>query len=142
MNYAYNLRTSLCDYSDAYMFVSGTITTDGAGVDNAGKRFDERNKGVRFKNCAPFIQYMNRIITPKKIMQKMPMYNLKEYNNNYSKESESLWQYYRDEPAAAIATTVLFKFKATKTGKAPTDGNSEDVKIEVPLTFKWLLENF
>ena len=69
-------------------------------------------------------------------MQKMPMYNLKEYNDNYSKESESLWQYYRDEPAAAIATTVLFKFKATKTGKAPTDGNSEDVKIEVPLTFK------
>ena len=56
MNYAYNLRTSLCDDSDAYIFVSGNITTDGAGVDNAGKQFDERNKGVRFKNCAPFIQ--------------------------------------------------------------------------------------
>ena len=29
----------------------------------------------------------------------MPMYNLKEYGNNYSKTSGSLWQYYRDEPA-------------------------------------------
>ena len=69
-------------------------------------------------------------------MQKMLMCNLKEYNDNYSKESEILWQYYRVEPAAAIATTELFKFKVTITRKSPTDGNSKDVKIEVPLTFK------
>ena len=29
----------------------------------------------------------------------MPMYNLIEYNDNYSKTSEILWQYCRDEPA-------------------------------------------
>ena len=28
----------------------------------------------------------------------MLMYNLREYNENYSKKSGSLWQYYRDEP--------------------------------------------
>ena len=28
----------------------------------------------------------------------MPMYNLIEYNHNYSKTSESLWQYYKDDP--------------------------------------------
>ena len=28
----------------------------------------------------------------------MPMYNLIEYSDNYSKTSGSLWQYYRDEP--------------------------------------------
>ena len=28
----------------------------------------------------------------------MPMYNLMEYSDNYSKTSGSLWQYYKDEP--------------------------------------------
>ena len=28
----------------------------------------------------------------------MPIYNLIEYNNNYSKTSVNLWHYYRDEP--------------------------------------------
>ena len=28
----------------------------------------------------------------------MPMYNLIEYSDNYSKTSGSLWNYYRDEP--------------------------------------------
>ena len=26
------------------------------------------------------------------------MYNMIEYNNNYSKTSGSLWQYYKDDP--------------------------------------------
>ena len=29
----------------------------------------------------------------------MPMYNLIEYRDAYLKTSESLWQYFRDEPA-------------------------------------------
>ena len=29
----------------------------------------------------------------------MPMYNLTEYSDNYSKTSGSLWQYYKDIPA-------------------------------------------
>ena len=28
----------------------------------------------------------------------MPMYNLIEYSDNYSKTSGNLWQYYRDDP--------------------------------------------
>ena len=28
----------------------------------------------------------------------MPMYNLIEHSDNYTKTSGSLWQYYRDEP--------------------------------------------
>ena len=28
----------------------------------------------------------------------MPMFNLIEYSDNYSKTSRSLWQYYRDDP--------------------------------------------
>ena len=33
----------------------------------------------------------------------MPMYNLIEYSDNYTKTSGSLWQYYRDEPNANLA---------------------------------------
>ena len=39
------LRSSLCGYGEGYMLVvSGTITIDGAGADDAAKRLDERNK--------------------------------------------------------------------------------------------------
>ena len=55
------LRSSLCDYSDTYILVSGTITITGAGADDAAKRLDERNKGVIFKNCAPFTDCISEI---------------------------------------------------------------------------------
>ena len=48
------LRPILCNYSDAQILVSGTVTITGAGADNAAKQLDEINKGVTFKNCAPF----------------------------------------------------------------------------------------
>ena len=37
------VRSSLCDYSDAYILVSGTIIITGAGADDAAKRRDERD---------------------------------------------------------------------------------------------------
>ena len=46
------LKSSLCDYSDAYILVKGRITITGAGADAAARQADERNKGVIFKNCA------------------------------------------------------------------------------------------
>ena len=33
----------------------------------------------------------------------MPMYNLIEYTDNYSKTSGSLWKYYNDEPYDNVA---------------------------------------
>ena len=42
------LKTSLCDYSDAYILVSGTITITEAGNDDAARRLEEINKGVIF----------------------------------------------------------------------------------------------
>ena len=95
------LKWSLCDYSGTYILVSSTITVKG-GPDNAtdaNKRTDERNKEVIFKNCAPFIECTSeknntQIDYSKNLDTVMPMYNLIEYNNNYSETSESLWQYY------------------------------------------------
>ena len=56
----------------------------------------------------------------------MPMYNLIEYSDAYSKTSESLWQYYRDKPAldnnnnitdfpANNNNSISFKFKQQMT---------------------------
>ena len=49
----------------------------------------------------------------------MPMYNLIEYSDNYSKTSGILWQYYRDEPTDTLANSELFKFKEKIIGKTP-----------------------
>ena len=38
-----------------YMMI-GTTTITGEAVDDVPKRRDKRNKGVVFKNCAPFIE--------------------------------------------------------------------------------------
>ena len=89
------LRSNLCDYADSYILVKGTITITGAGDDAAARRADERNKGVKFKNCAPFTKCISRINNTDidnvhDIDIVMPMYNLLEYSDNYSKTSESL----------------------------------------------------
>ena len=44
------LKSSLCDYSDAYILIKGRITTVGAGADAAARQADEKDKGVAFKN--------------------------------------------------------------------------------------------
>ena len=138
------LRSNLCDYADAYILVKGTITITGAGNDDAAKRLDERNKGVIFKNCAPFTKCINRINNTeidnaKDIDIVMPMYNLIEYSDNYSKTSGSLWQYYKDDPNDNITQSESFKSKIKITGKTPAAGNTKDVEIIVPLKY---LSNF
>ena len=75
------LKSNLCDYADAYILVNGTITITGAGNDAAARQADERDKGVTFKNCAPFTKCISRISntdidTAQGIDIIMPMYNL------------------------------------------------------------------
>ena len=77
------LRSSLCDYADAYILVKGKTTITGAGDHAAARRPDERNKGVIFKNCAPFIECIIKINDTEKdnaqdIDIVMPTYNLIE----------------------------------------------------------------
>ena len=65
----------------------------------------------------------------------MPMYNLTEYSDNYSKTSGSLWQYYKDDPNDNLANSESFKSKVKITGKTPNNGNTKDVEIIVPLKY-------
>ena len=78
----------------------------------------------------------------------MPMYNLIEYSDNYTKTTGSLWQYCKDIPARnddnnIVAftennTTDSFKFKAKITGQTGNNG-TKIVEIMVPIKY---LSNF
>ena len=81
------LRSSLCDYSDAYILVKGNITVNNTAANNT-------NKKVIFKNCAPFTDCISKInntqvANAKDIDVVMRMYNLIECSDNYSKTSGS-----------------------------------------------------
>ena len=78
------LRSNLCDYADAYILVKGTITITEVEDNVAARRADERDKGVIFKNSAPFTECISRINkteidNAKDIDIVMPIYNLIEY---------------------------------------------------------------
>ena len=141
-----SLESSLCDYSDAYILVTGNINVT-AGYNNAK---------VAFKNCAPFKKCRTEINETfvddaNFINISMSMYNLIEYSDNYSDTSGSLWQFKRDEQpmnnnGAFIDITAgnssSFKYKSNLIGNTVADEankKKENVKIVVPLKY---LSNF
>ena len=96
------LKSSLCDYSDAYVLVKGTVAVNNTAATDADA--NNTNKKRIFKNCAPFTNCISEISNTqvdntKDIDTVMPMYNLIEYSYNYSKTSGSLGQYCEDIPA-------------------------------------------
>ena len=97
------LRSNLCDYSDAYILVKGTITVTARGAsNNANNIRDKRNRLLILKNNAPFISCITRINgelieDADDLDIVMSMYNLLEYSKNYRKTIGSLYNYYRDE---------------------------------------------
>ena len=140
------LRSSLCDYSDAYILVSGSITAEALAAGGGNN-----NMQVVFKNCAPFTNCITEINNKqidnvKNIYVVMPMYNLIEYSNNCSKTSGSLWQLYRDKPASTDAgvldnfpsNNASFKFKQ-KIKCSTGNDDTKAVQIMVPLKY---LSNF
>ena len=146
------LKYNLCDYSDAYILVKGTISINNTAAQGAAA--NNTNKKVIFKNCAPFTNCISeihntQIDNAKNIDIVMPMYNLIEYSDNCAKTTGSLWQYYKDIPARNDANdeiinfdannlTDSFKFKVKITGQTGNDG-TKDVEIMVPLKY---LSNF
>ena len=145
------LKSTLCDYNDAYILVKGTISVNSTAAQGAAA--NNTNKKVIFKNCAPFTDCISEINNTqidyaKDIDTVMPMYNLIKYSDNYVKTTGSLWQYCKDIPARnandeiivfdANNTTDSFKFKAKITGQTGNDG-TKDVEIMVLLKY---LSNF
>ena len=134
------LKSSLCDYSDAYILVKGTISVNNTTAADATAK----------KLCTNCISEINntQIDNAKDIDIVMPMYNLIEYSDNYAKTSGSLWQYCKDIPARDTNniieeftggnTTESFNFKAKITGQTGNNG-TKDVEVMVPLKY---LSNF
>ena len=97
------LRSNLCDYSDAYILVKGTIIVTASGDNNnANNVRDKRNRPLILKNNVPFVSCITRINgelieDADDLDIVMPMYNLLEYSKNYRKTIGSLYNYYRDE---------------------------------------------
>ena len=95
------LRSDLCDYSDVYILVKGTITVNGV-VNGVESEILRRNRPLILKNNAPFVSCMTKINNEftedaDDLDIVMPMYNLLEYSKNYRKTIGSLYNYYRDE---------------------------------------------
>ena len=67
------------------------------------------------------------------------MSNSNKYSNNYSKTSESLRQYYKDDPNDNKKRCDSFTCRIKVTGKTPAVGYTNDVEIAVPLKY---LSNF
>ena len=119
------LRSDLCNFSDAYIVVKGTITVP--NPDNV-----KRNKNVAVKNSAPFINCISKINGVKTdnaedLNVVIPMYNLLEYSENYRKTTGSLWNYYRDEPSDPLSSdSESFKYKTSITGNTYNIGAGEE----------------
>ena len=160
------LRSDLCDFSDAYIVVKGNITVTkktftaddidapnntaaNVNATNTANNNAFGNKKLVFKNNAPFINCISKINGVKidnaeDLDVVMPMCNLLEYSKNYRKTTESLWNYYRDEPNSgtdanttthSILNSRPFDYKANFIEDGITQNNltKNDVKIVVPL---------
>ena len=97
------LKSTLCDYSDAYILLKRNITVDNTAVDGAPA--NNTSKKVKITKVAPFTNCMSEINNTQVDYAEyidivMSMYNLIKYSDNYSKTSGSLWQYCKDIPAA------------------------------------------
>ena len=121
-------ESSLCDYSDAYILVTGNINVTGG----------DNNTKVAFKNCAQFKDCRTEINDTfvdyaEHINITMPMYNLIEYTYNYSDSSGSLWNFRRDEIIGNINLTnnnsSSFKYNSNLIGDTVADGANRKKKV-------------
>ena len=130
-------KSSLCDYYDSFIKVTGNITVT---ADN--------NTDVAFKNCTPFstcTTKINDIFVDKTNHNyiAMPIYDLIEYSDNYSDISGSLQQFKKDEVPDNNADLTIdgsksFKYKATLVGKTVdtvggTNSSVKNARTVVPL---------
>ena len=153
------LRSDLCNYSDAYILVKGTITVTANGDNNnANNVRDKRNRPLILKNNAPFVSCITRINVEliddaEDLDIVMPMYNLLEYRKNYRKTIGSFYNYYRDELGGNAnnndntVNSNTFRYKNKITGNiynvvAGADGyianKNGTQKIELAISLKYL----
>ena len=148
-------RSSLCNYSNAYILVKRNISVNNTAA--AAAAANNTNKKVIFKNCALCTNCISKInntqidnVEYTDIV--MRMYNLIEYSNNYSKTPGGLWQYCKEIPAVnnngnivdfnGANATDSFNFKTKITGQTADNNNNGNiagrVNIEIMVPLKIL----
>ena len=156
------LDLNLCDYSDAYILVKGTITVTALGVNNNANNIrNKRNRAVILKNNAPFVSCITRINgelieDADDLDIVMPMYILLEYSKYYRTTIRSLYNYYRDELSddaddnnfdnIKVVNSNTFKYKnkitsntcnvdAGAQGYNVNKNGTQDVELAIPLKY-------
>ena len=131
------VRPFLCDYSDAYILVTGNIK-----VENGNDA-----TGVAIKNCHPFtrasfILNNEQVDTADNLDLTMNLHNMLENSDNYADTTGSLYQYKRPEPRDAngnlvnLATTLSsFKYQSGLVQKQLATPNSENVPVNIDPNF-------
>ena len=135
------LRSNLCDYSDAYILVKGTITVTAPGViNNPNNLRDKRNRPLILKNNAPFVSCITRINgelieDANDLDIVMSMHNLLQYSKNYSNFDN-----------IKVVNSNTFKYKNKITGNtynvdAGAQGydvnknGTQEVELAIPLKY-------
>ena len=145
------LRSNLCDYSDAYILVKGTITVAAPGANNGANNMrDKRNRPLILKNNAPFFSCITRINgelieDADDLDIVMSMYNLLEYSKSYRKTIGLLYNYYRDELSddaadnnfdnIKVVNSNTFKYKNKITGYYINKNGTQEIELTIPLTY-------
>ena len=138
------LRSDLCDYSDAYIVVKGTIIVTKPNSDLYEKK-------LAFKNNAPFTSCISKtnntlIVNAEDLDIVMTMYNFLECSKNYSKTIGSFSNHYRDEPNSGLGSdnnnvnysvkdSKSFDYKTSITGKL--EGNNAERKVKIVVSLKY-----
>ena len=120
------LRSDLCDFSDAYIVVKGTITD--TNPDN-----NACDKKIVLKNNAPFVSCISKI-------NNTLIDYLLEYSKNYSKTTGGFSNYYRDEQNSgangninySVKDSKSFDYKTSITGKLEGSNIEKEAEIVVP----------
>ena len=156
------LRSNLCDYSDAYILVKGTITVTAPGANNNAINIrDKRNRPIILTNNAPFVSCITRINgelieDADDLDIVMSMYNLLEYSKSYRKTIGSLYNYYREELSddaddnnfdnIKVINSNTFKYKNKITGNTynvnagaqvydVNKNGTQEVELTIPLKY-------
>ena len=144
------LKSNLCDYSDVYILVKGTITVTAPGISNGANNIrDKKNRPLILKNNAPFVSCITRIngeliedADDLDIVMYIICYvyyyryNLLEYSKNYRKTIGLLYNYYRDGLSDNVDDDNFDNMKVVNSNtfnyKDKIIGNTFDVDARIP----------
>ena len=142
------LKNDLCDFNDAYIVVTGTITaTIPSNDDNVYNRKCSVKNSAPFSNCT--LRINSQLIEDAQDLDNVnPMYHLLYYSKDSRKITGSFWNYYPDMPKSAhdnnanlrqriiypIKNSESFNYKTKLIGNVPgvTDpANGDDIEREL-----------